>query len=99
MYYELIGVGVTIITTAAASNILIVGDSWAELAEDFLQEDCEGSSVTNRGSSGSTAAEWGGEDDECCSAADAFEEESALRAAARTARAVSYTHLTLPTKA
>ena len=76
MYYELIGVGVTIITTAAASNILIVGDSWAELAEDFLQEDCEGSSVTNRGSSGSTAAEWGGEDDECCSAADAFEEAS-----------------------
>ena len=76
MYYELIGVGVTIITTAAASNILIVGDSWAELAEDFLQEDCEGSSVTNRGSSGSTAAEWGGEDDECCSAADAFEEDS-----------------------
>ena len=40
-------------------RILILGDSWAEFSEDYLETDCAGSTADNRGIGGTEAAEWG----------------------------------------
>ena len=64
---------------AAASNILLLGDSMAELSYNYVSGACPNSKVVNSGVSSSTAAEWAASSTNCpagggasCSAATAF---------------------------
>lgn len=66
----------------AATDIIIIGDSWAEGARQILATNCAGKTVVNRGVGGSTAKEWSTETEETegcvkpgqhCTAASAFE--------------------------
>jgi len=65
----------------AATDFILLGDSWAEGANQYLADNCPGKTVVNRGVGGSTAVEWGTgveTTDKCkakpasCSAASAF---------------------------
>lgn len=43
----------------APPNILLLGDSWAEMAGDHMSQFCKGASYTNFGIGGTMAEQWG----------------------------------------
>eukprot|EP00933_Yihiella_yeosuensis_P072080 TRINITY_DN80376_c0_g1_i1.p1 TRINITY_DN80376_c0_g1~~TRINITY_DN80376_c0_g1_i1.p1 ORF type:complete len:250 (+),score=42.62 TRINITY_DN80376_c0_g1_i1:105-854(+) len=51
-------------------KVLIVGDSMAEFAKSTLATHCGGVTVVNKGSGGSTAAQWA-QNTDCCNTAEA----------------------------
>ncbi|CAJ1441909.1 unnamed protein product [Effrenium voratum] len=50
--------GALLVSRALGADLLILGDSWAELAGTTFSEHCPGSRVFNVGVGGSTAAQW-----------------------------------------